>query len=202
MPIHAGQAGKCHTGSVAVFAAFRYESISAKRLIHALKYSGTEAAADTAACLAGPMFIKTLPSTCIRRPAYINESDVTNIILIPIPLSPSRKKKRGFNQSLLFAEAFSIFLKQAGIRATVLENALRRIRDTKSQTMCKTRNERAKNVIGCFEFIGFPTPYKFRESIIFLVDDVVTSGATIEEAARTLHKAKVPHVAGLCIAKT
>ncbi len=178
--------GKCHPGSISVFAGFSYESIPARRLIHALKYGGTEKAAATAARLISPLLSQTIPRGAM--PA-----------LLPIPLYPRRERERGFNQSGLFSEALARELRKTGFRAAVFSNTLRRTRDTKSQTACGTRKERALNVEGCFsaENRGLP-----ENALVFLVDDVVTSGATIEEAARALKKAGVPHVAGLAIAKT
>ena len=181
----------CHYGSIPVFAAFPYEDPVARRLIHALKYKRAEAAAKTIAFLATPLFTKALPKA--------GAEGGIPIILVPIPLAKGRERERGYNQSGLIAEAVAEELRGRGLRAEARKSLLRRVRDTGSQTACKDEKERRENVKRCFFAEG---PGELENALLFLVDDVVTSGATIEEAARTLKNAGVPHIAGLAIAKT
>jgi ComF family protein len=118
----------------------------------------------------------------------VSPSDFT---FVPIPLHKSRERERGFNQS----ELIGAFIANA-FQLPFERKALIRIKKTSAQAETKNRNERKENMAGAFSA---------RESIvknknIFLVDDVYTSGATIEEAVRTLKKAGAKHVVALVAA--
>jgi ComF family protein len=110
--------------------------------------------------------------------------------VIPIPLHPRALRRRGFNPALLLA-------REAGrcAGAPVAPVALQRVRDTPSQTGLD-RAGRRRNVRGAF---------RARRRLvgrIWLVDDVVTTGATLEEAARTLLRAGASEVIAVCAART
>jgi competence protein ComFC len=112
--------------------------------------------------------------------------------LVPVPLHAAKVRERGYNQSERIAEGISRVL---GI--PVLDFALRRYRYTASQTTLGVE-ERMVNVAG-----AFVTARKFHpedNAIIVLVDDVITSGATVMECARTLKHAGVSHVAACSVA--
>ena len=79
----------------------------------------------------------------------------------------------------------------------MLPRALLRIRDTPSQTG-QGRSARRRNVAGCFA----AGPRGAVPESVWLVDDVVTTGATLGEAARTLRRAGARRVAALCLART
>ncbi len=110
--------------------------------------------------------------------------------VIPIPLHPRALRRRGFNPALLLAHEAA-----RGAGARVAPVALQRVRDTPSQTGLD-RAGRRRNVRGAFRARG---PQAGR---IWLVDDVVTTGATLEEAARTLLQAGAAEVIGVCAART
>ncbi len=182
----------CHRGSVPTLAVFHYESGPVKRMVHALKYRGCEAAARTIAALSAPIVLTALP----REPFSLRGLP---LCLVPVPLHPHRLRLRGYNQSFLIAEALAATLKKEGIHTYVETSILSRIRETPSQTFCASPAARRENVKGCFVSGDVS---KLRNAFVFVIDDVVTSGATIEEAVRCLKKAQVPHLAGLAIAKT
>jgi ComF family protein len=113
-------------------------------------------------------------------------------LLIPVPLHKSRLRKRGYNQSAKFAEGLSQVL---GI--SVNENALIRRSPTVSQTK-KSRMERWQNVKSAFSVIEAPL---LRNRSIVLIDDVITTGATIEAIAKPLLYAGCKKIAVICIAE-
>ena len=110
--------------------------------------------------------------------------------VIPIPLHARALRRRGFNPALLLAREVG---RSAG--APVAPVALQRVRDTPSQTGLD-RAGRRRNVRGAFRARH---PQAGR---IWLVDDVVTTGSTLEEAARTLLHAGAAEVIAVCAART
>lgn len=99
--------------------------------------------------------------------------------ILPVPLHLDRLRWRGFNQSLLLAQAIG---KKHEIRVDPF--LLRRIKPTPPQTQLNERERRA-NVKGAFTV---SEPERLTEQRVLLVDDVFTSGATVEECARTLYQ--------------
>ena len=100
-----------------------------------------------------------------------------------VPLNSRRKAWRGFNQSEIFAKSIAEVLEFPVV------NILSRIRNTKSQAGT-SRKDRAENIKGAFELVDNNVD---KYNTIILVDDVFTTGATLEECARTI-KAKYPHI--------
>jgi len=98
--------------------------------------------------------------------------------LVPVPLHWFRFLQRGFNQSLLLAEEVS------GRTGIPVLNALYRTRYTRHQAFLN-REERLKNIHGVF---SLRSPETIRGKKILLIDDVMTTGTTLEEAVRMLLK--------------
>ena len=117
---------------------------------------------------------------------------IENFIVIPIPLHPSRERKRGFNQAHLLAEF------TAGHFKLQLINGLKRIANNKPQVGLKDNETRVKNVLNCFEI---KNPELVRGKNIILVDDVFTSGATMNEAVRVLKTAGAKRIIALTLAQ-
>jgi len=97
--------------------------------------------------------------------------------LVPVPLHPRKQKKRGYNQSEVIASGISLI---TGI--PVHPGILVRERNTDSQTR-KNRFQRWQNMEGKF---GLKDPSIFENCKVMLIDDVVTTGATLEACAATL----------------
>ena len=106
-------------------------------------------------------------------------------LVIPVPLHRSRERRRGFNQAELIAERLGM---------PVAARLLRRKKNTASQTGL-TRNERKRNLAGAFEVRG-----AVRGTVI-VVDDVYTTGSTLNEIARTLKRAGAERVEVLTVAR-
>jgi len=110
----------------------------------------------------------------------------------PVPLHPRRLRERGFNPAGLLAREAA-----RALGLTWDPALLARVRDTPSQTGLD-RRARRRNVADAFVVRpGRTTPPR-----VWLVDDVVTTGATWSEAARTLRRAGVAEVIGVCVART
>lgn len=112
----------------------------------------------------------------IKKSPYFDEIDY----VVPVPLHPKKLKKRGYNQSACIGKGIAEKLE------TILdENTLIRNVNTETQTK-KTKIERWENVHDVFEL----TNNNFDNKHILLVDDVITTGATIEGCTNALQNAK------------
>lgn len=101
--------------------------------------------------------------------------------LVPLPLFPSKERKRGFNQATILCNGISEVLQKP-----VLKEAIKRVTYTDSQTK-KGRVERWQNMEGRFELTD---PKIIEGKHILLIDDVITTGATLEASGRELLKAQ------------
>jgi ComF family protein len=113
-------------------------------------------------------------------------------IVVPIPLSAERLAERGYNQSLLLARQLSADKTQAQL--------LLRTRHTPAQRTLP-RAERLANLTGAFAVDPLRTA-EIRGRRLVLVDDVMTSGASLHTAARALHEAGACHVSAVVLART
>ena len=120
--------------------------------------------------------------------------DFKDFIIIPVPLHSDRFKERGFNQSELISKIFSDITK-----APLDINNLKRIKATKNQAELKNVNERIANMENCFSLIN---PKVIENKDIVLVDDVFTSGSTMNEAVKVLKAAGVKKIVAFVFAKT
>ncbi|MCH7867141.1 MAG: ComF family protein [Myxococcales bacterium] len=111
-------------------------------------------------------------------------------LVVPVPLHPSRLRARGFNPATTLARAIA---KQVGGRLTT--DLLIRLRDTPSQTHLG-RRQRRSNIRDAFACTAVSAPD------IWLVDDVVTTRSTLEEAARCLRRAGAKNIQAICAART
>ncbi|MGY8695054.1 MAG: ComF family protein [Verrucomicrobiia bacterium] len=107
-------------------------------------------------------------------------------ILVPVPLHPRKERERGYNQSALIAE--SIAGRFEGVR---LEAILERVIDTRSQTQFN-RKERYRNLRNAFSLVKKGAIDPSQRYII--VDDVFTTGSTLNACAATLRKAGAKRV--------
>jgi ComF family protein len=120
-------------------------------------------------------------------------------LLMPVPLHASRQRERGFNQAELLARGLRGALgKRDDGRSVRLETrALRRTRPTISQTGLSLR-QRKENVRGVFSVTA---PQGIAGRLVVLVDDVMTTGATVSECAGALKQAGAREVLALTLAR-
>lgn len=110
-------------------------------------------------------------------------------LVVSVPLHPNRLKQRGFNQSEIIAEKYTTMGLNKG-------NCLLRVDDTPHLANIKNKNTRKHQIRGAFKFEGEHVP-----PAVLLVDDVVTSGATLLECAKTLKQKGVQTVLTISLAK-
>lgn len=120
-------------------------------------------------------------------------------IIIPIPLHKRRLRWRGFNQSELLAEYLGKKI-TPGFPIEVSNNLIRRIRYTEPQMKIKNKLQREKNIRNAFE-IPRKISDKIKNKRVLLVDDVITTGATIFECAKMLKKSGAGEVFAIVIAR-
>ncbi len=149
-----------------------------QNLLHALKYKNK----PEVGVLLGKMMAQEL--------AEKGSFPVADLI-VSVPLHKKRRRERGYNQSDAFAEGLSEI---TGIPWS--GSALARIRYTKSQTG-KTKTERQENVKDIFEVLD---PQQIRGKRIILVDDVLTTGATLESCLNLLLRSGCDSVSIMTIA--
>lgn len=127
---------------------------------------------------------------------YSSELASTNLntafdIIVPVPLHPKKLKVRGYNQSEYFGKGLATYLR-SNFEPSVL------VRNTATQTQTKkSRWERWENVARVFEV---QKPENIKNKHILLVDDVITTGSTLEACGKALLEAEVLSVSVAAIA--
>ena len=149
-----------------------------QQLLHRFKYNGKLAVGEKL----GFLFAVELKDC-----GWIKDIDV----IVPVPLHKKKEKLRGFNQAVILAQSLG---KELDIE--VKANGLERVTNVLSQTK-KTRHARLENVAGAFVV---PNPDTLEHKHILLVDDVLTTGATLEACALELLKVKGASVSIVSIA--
>lgn len=152
-----------NTNSLAsIHCAVRYGPV-AHALVHAAKFESVHAAAQTIG--------KILFWYC--RPPPVD-------LVIPVPLGKQRLGQRGFNQAEVIATVY------ARLRGVPVVNCLVRTRETKAQARQASKSERLQNMQQLFYLHPQTPPDMVRGKTVLLIDDVVSTGATLESCAQPL----------------
>ncbi len=114
-------------------------------------------------------------------------------VLIPVPLHKKRLRWRGFNQSEILAKEISDHFD-----IPMITNVLFRKKYTEPQTLKQDRKERIKNVKNAFLCKNIEI---IKDKEIILIDDVLTTGATLKECAKILSKNNIKKIIAITIAK-
>lgn len=123
---------------------------------------------------------------------YLCAHPLPGDVLVPLPLHPRRLRQRGYNQSSLLSVELG---KLASL--PVVEGSLVRLKNTPPQTRTKSAAERQSNVVGAF----ICRDQRLEGRRILLIDDVCTSGATLDACATALKAAGATSVWGLTLAR-
>ena len=161
-----------------VTSVFSHKDPRVRKLIHLLKYQNTKHAAVVFARPLAEALLEILGDTILAR-------GVGRVVLVPIPLSAKRYKMRGYNQSEVLARAIAKQLLEQEI--AVVKNLLIKTTDTLPQASVKSRKDRLQNLGECFA-VNTKVPLDSR-TLVILVDDVTTTGTTLEAARAALHSA-------------
>ncbi len=155
---------------------FRFEEVI-RKAVHELKYKHLKALSFC--------FAELLAE-------YLGEHNLPGDILVPVPLHRRRLRERGYNQSLLISRDLGKL-----IMMPVLVNCLVRVKDVQPQVKMVNAEERWSNVVDAF----ICQDNRVNNRRIVLIDDVCTSGATLEACAVALKKQGAISVWGLTIAR-
>jgi len=160
-------------------AAWHY-SEKMQRLVHAMKYEGKLSIA------------RLLAKGMSMRMNHLNHAPGESMVIVPVPMHARRRRERGYNQSALLASELSKWWK-----LRVDAKSLRRVRDTLQQALLSAE-ERHRNVEDAF---AATPPDAFVNKTVFLIDDVVTTGSTMNACAQALKSAGAARVCVLAAAR-
>jgi len=155
---------------------FQFDGVI-KRAVYQLKYGNIRALAQSLA--------KLLQDYLLTYPVPVE-------VLVPVPLHQKRLRERGYNQSVLLAKELGKLVK-----LPVVDNCLVRLRHTPPQVRTATVMERQSNVADAFTC----RDSRLRNKQVLLIDDVSTSGATLDACATGLKVAGATAVWGLALAR-
>lgn len=154
--------GTCHIEK-ATSAFYYFHGSELHRIVEKFKYGGDSKLA---------VFMGQVAADIIAGKGFFDGIDC----MVPIPLHPSRFRQRGYNQAAKISEGISL---KTGLPVL---NILERKKDNKSQTTLSAV-QRISNVSGIFEL---KNPELCRNKHVLLIDDIITTGATLMEAASVL----------------
>jgi len=155
---------------------FRFDG-AIRQAIHQLKYRNLRALAVLLAQLLDD---------------YLVSSPVPGEVLVPVPLHQKRLRERGYNQSSLLAQELGKLT-----NLPVVDDCLIRQRHASPQARTSTVDERWFNVAGAF----ICRDRRLKDKQVLLIDDVSTSGATLDACSRALKEAGAVSVWGLVVAR-
>jgi len=165
-----------HTQIDGIRSAFRFDEVM-RQAIHQLKYHNLKAISS---CLAELLA------------DYLQLSPLPGEAIVPVPLHPRRLRERGYNQSGLLAVELGRLT-----NLPVTEDSLIRVKEGRPQVRAANAKERRRNVANAF----ICRDEKVSGKQIILVDDVCTSGATLESCASALKSKGAIMVWGLTLAR-
>ncbi len=183
-----------------IFPLFDYRHLPIKKSMWLLKYSGKKRLAN--------VFAEVMYGKIMEELSELNVlKNFREPILIPIPLSKKRYRERGYNQAELICKKLIEIDSNTHLRYSVDaepqknfslgKNILIKIKETEHQANIKDRRERLKNLSGSF---SVKNPEIINGRNIILIDDVLTTGATLNEARKILKQSGARKVIAFTVA--
>jgi len=123
---------------------------------------------------------------------YLDTISLPGEVVVPVPLHKRKLRERGYNQSALLAQELGRL-----VNLSVSENTLVRQGDSPPQARTTSAQERRRNVAGAFRCVDS----RLEGKKVILIDDVATTGATLEAAAGALFNAGTSSVWALTLAR-
>lgn len=174
-----------------IFPLYDYRHPAIKKSLWLLKYKGKRRLANV---FAESLYEKILEELSELGPLQ----NFVDPLIIPIPLSRTRRRERGFNQvELLIAEILKINTTRHGIVLVAQNKVLIKPNETEHQARIRDRRERMKNISGSF---AVHNENIVKDRNIILVDDILTTGATLTEARKVLRLAGAKKIIAFTIA--
>lgn len=176
-----------------IYALFDYRDPLIKKALWILKYGNMPELANIVA----PQMHQTILEIFSEEYALL---EAKNIVVLPIPTSGDKTKKRNYNHAYKIAQSVVAYQNKQNGQPWKLLDPLIKIKKTERQAMVKGRDKRIKNIQGAYsikkEFLNqIPVDVFF-----IIIDDITTTGASINEAMRALKPLKPRHVFGITIA--
>ena len=170
---------------------FSYSDPTIQKAIWLLKYKGVKEVVKPFAKIIHERLLEDLSSV-----VELSLADPNNkIVLIPTPVSKEKEKERGFNQTALLAK--ELVSQDSGKSFEIRIDILKKVKNTPSQVSIKNRTERLKNLKGAFVL---ENKESIRGRIVILLDDVTTTGTTLNECAKVLRHAKPRQIIKVALA--
>ncbi|MFA6520553.1 MAG: phosphoribosyltransferase family protein [Candidatus Paceibacterota bacterium] len=174
-----------------IFPIYDYRHPSIKKSLWLLKYKGKKRLAVVFAEIVYEKMLEELSELSLME-------NFSQPILIPIPLSAKRYRERGYNQAeLLCREMIKLSTLRHDLSMHLLNNILIKPKETLHQAQIKNRSARLKNIIGSFIV---KNENLIKNKNIILIDDILTTGATLSEAKKVLRQAGARKVIAFTVA--
>lgn len=173
-----------------IYACYDYRDPLIKRIVWSLKYYKRQNLGDKLGISIYDSLLEDISDIRIF-------AGSSSIYVIPVPLSKSRQKSRGYNQAERIAKSFCSYGNKEGDAFLLRNDIVIKIKDTLPQARITNRNERLRNIKGAFRV---EKPNTVRGKTIILIDDVATTGGTLSELMKILKKSGAKKVVGFTVA--
>ena len=178
-----------------IFPLYDYRHPPIKKALWLFKYKGKKRLASIFAKIVYDKILEELSDLSAME-------NFNNVILVPIPLSPKRHRERGYNQAeLICKELIKINNLRHGIDVKLENDILIKPRETEHQARIENRTERLKNIIGSFAIKNTEKNNGLiKDKNVILIDDIITTGATLNEARKILKQAGARKIIAFTVA--